>query len=103
MARASKGGQTGMNGEWYEGGQFLPNTQLTKMARPTRTGSGKVQVEPYVWVQARDGFRPIFGQFPYHPAHHLAMRERVNPAYVDVARLDALYSLWIAGERWIAA
>lgn len=32
MGRATKGGQIGMNGEYYNGGQFLPNTTLPKGA-----------------------------------------------------------------------
>jgi hypothetical protein len=30
MARAKKGGQVGLNGEFYKGGTFLPNTRLPK-------------------------------------------------------------------------
>ena len=29
--RAQRGGETGMNGLHYEGGQFLPNTTLGKL------------------------------------------------------------------------
>lgn len=49
--RAIKGGQVGLNGERYEGGQFLPSTTQPKQARPTREiAAGKKQaVAPYVW------------------------------------------------------
>jgi hypothetical protein len=56
MARATKGGQTGMNGEWYEGGQFLPNTELGKLPKKVKVkGTGKQQVEPYKWEVAPEG------------------------------------------------
>lgn len=29
-----------------------------------------------------------------------AKRQQVNPAYVDIAHLDKMYGLWIAGEKW---
>jgi len=29
MAQAKAGGQRGINGEWYEGGQFLPSSETT--------------------------------------------------------------------------
>ena len=37
--RAAKGGETGMNGEFYAGGTFLPNTNLGKMSRSNPTGN----------------------------------------------------------------
>lgn len=103
MTRANKGGQVGMNGEWYEGGCFLPRTKLTKMAKATKVSGGKVEIEPYKWVESRDGFKSIYKQFPYHPDHHQQMREQVNPSYINITKLDELYQLWTAGERWVAA
>lgn len=57
--RAKSGGETGMNGEFYAGGTFLPNTTLTKMARSKPTGSGKVEIEPFVWV-ASEGRKSLY-------------------------------------------
>lgn len=92
-----------MNGESYKGGQFLPTTTLPKKSPRTRyVGTGRVEIEPYLWVESRPGFRPILRQFPYHPDRHPEMRDRVNPEYVDIGRLDALYAMWAAGERWIS-
>lgn len=98
--RATKGGETGMNGEFYAGGTYLPRTSLTKMAKASkRAGSRKVEIEPFKWVEAREGFRPIFGQFPYKPESHPEMRDR-GPGY---RHLDSLYTAWIDGGRWVAA
>lgn len=48
--RAPKGGVRGVNGEWYEGGQFLPASERTvKGAQKPRVGTGKKPVAPYVW------------------------------------------------------
>ncbi len=48
--RAKAGGEIGMNGERYEGGQFLPSTTLPKMTKQrSRKGSGKQEIAPYVW------------------------------------------------------
>jgi hypothetical protein len=37
--RAKVGGEVGMNGEFYAGGTFLPNTKLGKMSRSNQTGN----------------------------------------------------------------
>jgi hypothetical protein len=112
--RAKAGGEIGMNGETYAGGTFLPRTQLSKMAKASRrSGSRKVEIEPFKWVEARDGFRPILGKFPYHPAKHLEMKGRIcwtalwgcsaQDAEQTVATLDALHAAWMQGERWVVA
>jgi hypothetical protein len=37
--RAKVGGEVGMNGEFYAGGTFLPNTNLGKMSRSKPAGN----------------------------------------------------------------
>ena len=37
--RAKRGGEVGMNGEFYAGGTFLPNTKLGKMSRSRPSGT----------------------------------------------------------------
>ena len=53
QARAPKGGTTGVNGDFYEGGKFLPNTQHPRQdcSKQRRQWSGKVEIEPYIWIQ----------------------------------------------------
>ena len=64
MKRAKVGGETGMNGEHYEGGQFLPNTELPKMPKSQRKiRTGKVEIAPYVWEVAPDGKRSIYEKY----------------------------------------
>lgn len=53
MLQAKVGGQIGVNGYCYRGGQFLPNTQ----AEPGKwkingkwVRTGKEQIEPFVWA-----------------------------------------------------
>lgn len=60
MARAAKGGEVGVNGEFYEGGKFLPRNP----ERPRQDCSGnrkarKIQIEPYVWIEAPAGFAAL--------------------------------------------
>ena len=54
--RAVKGGQTGTNGEWYEGGKFLPSTKQPKHhgGKVTR-GPRRAMIEPGVWAEAPEG------------------------------------------------
>ena len=50
--RAPKGGKIGMNGYFYKGGQYLPNTTLPpKDKKQKRVPTGKREIEPYIWVR----------------------------------------------------
>lgn len=66
MSRAQKGGETGINGEEYKGGQFLPNTTLPKGVKGNSakaTKSRKQEIEPYTWEYPPEGKRSIYSQF----------------------------------------
>lgn len=62
--RAQAGGEIGINGEFYEGGQFLPSSPMTingEMQKTnSRKGSRKMEVAPYKWEVAPEGMRSIF-------------------------------------------
>lgn len=51
MAQAKKGGELGINKEFYKGGQFLPNYETTVKGafKVTVSAGKKQQVAPYVW------------------------------------------------------
>jgi len=46
---APKGGCIGVNGEFYEGGKFLPSNPNRPRGMSTSYRSGKVEIEPYIW------------------------------------------------------
>jgi len=106
QTRAKVGGEIGMNGEFYAGGTFLPNTQLSKMARSKPTGSRKVEVEPYVWVES-DGRKPLYGLV--RGTVGCLTRDGAIPnndtaiAYLGYTREQAqkICDRWNAGERWL--
>jgi hypothetical protein len=51
--RAKKGGEIGLNGEHYKGGQFLPSSEKTvKGLIRIPKGSGKKEIAPYVYAYA---------------------------------------------------
>jgi hypothetical protein len=58
--RAKKGGQVGVNGEFYEGGTFLPSTERPK-GKPVKK-TGKQEIEPYKWELAPEGKTSIYKQ-----------------------------------------
>lgn len=59
--RAPKGGTIGANGDFYEGGKFLPTTEKPKRHGSHPKGTGKQEIEPYVWqVAPEPGLRSIF-------------------------------------------
>ncbi len=109
QTRAKVGGEIGMNGEFYAGGTFLPNTQLGKMARskPTGSRSRKVEIEPYKWVES-DGRKPIYdlagSVFGYPQRDGVAMPTNDTAlAYFGYTReqAQAICDRWNAGERWL--
>ena len=57
--RAKVGGETGVNGEFYEGGKFLPSTERPKGKAKVKK-PGKQQVEPYRWELPPEGKQVIF-------------------------------------------
>ena len=109
QARAKIGGEVGTNGEFYEGGKFLPSTE-----RPKRTGrskgTGKREIEPYVWVVApsenhRSIFRAIAGVFGRYDdltkTLVFAASDQTLAFYAaNVAKIHDLIARFNAGERW---
>lgn len=66
--RAKKGGQVGINGEFYQGGQFLPSSEATvKGAHKAIVRKGKkAEVAPYVWAEApADDMLSIYERIRY--------------------------------------
>jgi hypothetical protein len=103
--RASKGGQTGINGEFYEGGKFLPSTKQPKRHGSKPRGGGRCLIEPGVFAVAPEGKGSILGaigalgqwdKVPLVPIN--------NPLAIEchggAERLDVLIAAYNRGERW---
>lgn len=113
--RAAKGGQVGMNGLHYEGGQFLPSTELGKLpAKTAKRATGKQEIAPYVWDVPAEGktsvYRPIsaFVDWPYYRTTGIAIAvAQIMEAYTrnyptfDANRILLLIEAWNNGERWM--
>ena len=114
--RAAKGGEVGANGEFYEGGKFIntiPENSKKEGSKP-KGKPRKVQIEPYVWVFAIEGKRPIFsivgtganycdryniakGICPYEPC----FTNGVMFTGTTYAEVKAMCDRYNAGERWM--
>ncbi len=106
QARAKVGGEVGTNGEFYEGGKFLPSTQKAK-GTPRKKGLRKVEIEPYVWVVPTDDRRSIFNMLAGIWAKHVNGRFVVSYSPVTLAyyngnpdKIQKLAEMYNAGERW---
>ena len=53
--RAKPGGEFGANGEWYEGGKWIANTDDAKKHKPTYKKTGKQEIGPYKWEVLPEG------------------------------------------------
>lgn len=114
--RAKKGGEVGQNGEFYEGGKFLPSTRLPKQSPTARTKATKrMEYEPNKWGHApEEGQRTVWGrirEFVDHgnlkngkakiAAHFLEEGHPAIPYYFGTKKnLDKFIRLWNKGERW---
>ena len=97
--RAQKGGQTGVNGEWYEGGKFLPSTKRGKK-KPTR-GTGKQEIAPYQYEVAPDGYGSIYKRISAYINRDGSLNEQAigffGEEYTQIAYLNLLYT---KGFKW---
>ena len=49
--RAKTGGESGANGEWYEGGKFIATTDHAKGKPAKQAKTRKMEVAPYNWQE----------------------------------------------------
>ena len=109
--RAKQGGELGANGEHYKGGQFI-NTieENSKKQGSPKKGSGKQEIEPYVWVVApiagqRSIYRKIAGTYG-RVERNGRMVLSISPVTLkfygdDEAIVTDLAERYNAGERWV--
>ena len=110
MARAQKNGETGMNGEFYKGGQFLPNTTLSKMEKRSRKSGKprKAEVAPYTWEIVPEGkisiysiFAGVWGKVINGKMVVTCSDQTLNYYRYTRQEVEELATKWNNGERWI--
>ena len=100
--QAPKGGCTGVNGEWYQGGRFLPSTEQPKR-HGCRTATGKQEIQPYEWEVPPAGFSAIFHAVrPYITANVEPDLKAVEYYGVSLETVEAYTDLYNSGYRYIA-
>jgi hypothetical protein len=110
--RAGAGGQIGMNGEHYDGGQFLPSSPFTVKGENKTTrqaGSRKVEIAPCVWEVAPEGKQTIFhlaGVVLKWKVFRTELEATNNAQALNYygytqQEAQALADRWNAGERYI--
>ena len=111
--QAKGGGEQGINGEWYIGGQFMPNsTQTVKGQQNGAKSQGKarkVETAPYFWDVAPEGKCSIWAMVAGIVAkynHESGLLEYAGNskalAFYGMTQVQALDLIdrWNAGERW---
>lgn len=111
--RAARGGQRGVNGEFYEGGKFLPSTDRPKGKPHRRESTGRRQIAPYVWEhQPSPDHFPIFAMVGAQAEYvdRYATEVKIRPFDPGTAYYGDKYhghlvsdlcDLWNRGERWV--
>jgi len=115
MDQAKAGGEIGMNGEFYQGGQFMPNSKTTiKGATGTserRKGTGKQEIEPYVWevpptATAKAIKTAMTIAMPIWEGRKVVGFKRFEPAIKHYGEMfngwhiDELIEMYNNGQRW---
>ena len=110
---AQAGGEIGINGEYYKGGQFLPSSPSTikgEMKKTNGRGTRKEEIAPYTWeVAPADNIRSIYTWIAGTVASWKVYNEELeltNLAALDYVGLteeaaNELVEKWNAGYRWI--
>lgn len=108
--QAKKGGEIGVNGEHYKGGQFMPATAQTVKGQHTGPGGKKqryrrVLIEPGVLVEVERGVHAIFARVQAFVAvEHGVMRQTASHhtvAYYGMEdTLPTLIRRYNEGERY---
>lgn len=106
--RAKTGGEIGTNGEFYQGGEFLPTTELASRHRAkVAPKARKEKIAQYVFDFAPEGHRAIFqgiaGIFATlrNGKMVVAASEQTFTYYNrNPADIQALCDKWNDGEFW---
>lgn len=115
--RAQTGGETGVNGEFYRGGQFLPSSPTMEKGAfkqsKRRKGTGKQEIEPYVWeIPPTETAKPVnlamFVAMPVREGREIVGYERYEPAIRGSLKdemfmgwhIDELIEMYNSGQRW---
>jgi len=108
--RARKGGETGLNGERYKGGQYLPSSADTEKGRRSvrRPGAGpaEVLIAPGLRAVAPEGFRAIFSKIMVfttggdHLKRNNMSNETVAHFGLDAETLEDLIGFYNKGYRY---
>ena len=113
--RATKGGEFGANGEWYEGGKFIntiPENRKREGSIPKR--SHKQEVAPYVWEVAPEGMNSLYRKFAglfgkvingvailTDGGNGDRLPEILNYVGKTQEEAQSIIDRWNAGERWM--
>ena len=105
--RAKPGGEYGVNGEWYEGGKWIANTEAPKRSGSVKA-TGRQEVSPWTWEVPPPGQRSIYAKYSgTWEKSGDGFRCRDLPADYwgadYLAESAAMAERWNAGERWIDA
>jgi hypothetical protein len=104
--RAKIGGETGRNGEWYEGGKFIANTDRAKGHKVAGRATGRQLIAPGIFeVAPSDDVVAIFPQltagfFAFDGVQFGVVTNQAALDYFGAERLTTLRDQFNAGERW---
>ena len=111
--RAQAGGEIGINGEYYKGGQFLPSSPMTIKGEVKNTngqGTRKEEIAPYVWeIAPAYNLRSIYTWIAGTVASwkvwqvelELSNLDALNYVGLTEEEANELVEKWNAGYRWI--
>ena len=105
--RAKPGGEYGANGEWYEGGQWIANTDHPKNNKKKYTPSRRQEIAPWFYEVPPEGKSSLYATWSgTWEKCESGFRCRTDLP-VDywgedyLKESEAMAQRWNSGERWI--
>lgn len=107
--RAKPGGERGANGEWYEGGKWIANTDRAKGQKETRRATRHQEIDRNSWELPPAGKISIYQQLAGVEIYdretgHFRFNEDLGSYYATpeaIAKRKRNIELFNAGERWV--
>lgn len=119
--QAKTGGEYGLNGEWYKGGQFLPSSETTIKGMQNQASitakPRKQEVAPYLWVVSeKQAIWPSISNLVKFVGKTTYSKETGKVGQVEVVsfnhkamgwsdeglrEFEQLVERWNQGERWL--
>ena len=105
--RAKHGGEYGVNGEWYEGGKWIANTDHPKGNKKKSKPTGRQEIAPWQYEAPPEGKRSLYaawsGTWEKCESGFRCRKDLPVDYWGEdyLKKSEEIAQRWNSGERWI--